>query len=85
MDFIDLVNSKDRDCESKKTISFSQRSPIETKKAIGVKDFDNLGHSFNINNGEVIESALFDRIKKTKEENISLFGKIKRSQQTDRV
>ena len=52
MDFIDLVNSKDRDCESKKKISFSQRSPIETKKAIGVKDFDNLGHSFNINNGE---------------------------------
>lgn len=65
MDFIDLVNSdKDRDCESKKKVSFSQRSPIDTRKSKISKTFDFLGHSFFIEKDEVIESALFDRVKR---------------------
>ena len=65
MDFIDLVNSnEDRDCESKKKVSFAQRSPIYTRKSKISKTFDSLGHSFSIEEGEVIESALFDRVKR---------------------
>ena len=65
MDFIDLVTSeKDRDCESKKKVSFAQRSPIDTRKSNTSKTFDSLGHSFSIEENEVIESALFDRIKR---------------------
>jgi hypothetical protein len=65
MDFIELVNSEsDRDCESKKKISFSQKSPIDTKKSKTEKEFNHLGYSFSINKDEVIESALFDRIKR---------------------
>lgn len=65
MDFIELVNNtKDRDCESKKKISFSQRSPVETKKSNSDNKFGFLGYSFSIKKGEIIESALFDRIKR---------------------
>lgn len=65
MNFIDLVNNeKERDCESKKKISFSQRSPIETKSCIGEKTLTSNGISMNINRDEVIESALFDRVKR---------------------
>lgn len=65
MDFIELVNTeKDRDCESKKKVSFAQKSPIDTRKSKVSKTFDSLGHSFSIEVNEVIESALFDRIKR---------------------
>jgi hypothetical protein len=63
MDFIEAVNNvKQRICEANKKVSYSQRSPIQTKKALKDRKLGSLGLAFSISANEVIESALFDRI-----------------------
>ena len=53
---------KERICESNKKVSFSQRSPIETKAANTDKTFESFGIYFSVASDEVIESALFERV-----------------------
>jgi|GEM_PF-6751061 len=53
---------KERLCDAKKKTSFSQRGSVELKSSNSDKVFENLGISFSVKNGEVIESALFERV-----------------------
>ena len=53
---------KDRQCESNKKVSYAQRSPIETKKANTSGEFRFIGQSFSFGKGEVVESALYEKV-----------------------
>tara|TARA_R110000822_G_scaffold46670_3_gene124195 strand:- start:10759 stop:11295 length:537 start_codon:yes stop_codon:yes gene_type:complete len=53
---------KERLCDAKKKTSFSQRGSIELKSANSDKTFESLDIYFYVYKGEVIESALFERI-----------------------
>jgi len=55
-------NIKNRQCEANKKVSYSQKSSIETKKSTQAGRLESNGQVFPILNGEVIESALFERI-----------------------
>lgn len=55
-------NIKNRQCEANKKVSYSQKSSVETKKATQGGTLASNGQSFTISDGEVIESALFERI-----------------------
>lgn len=57
---------EDRRCEANKKVSYRQRGAIETKKhkeGVSSSKLEVLGSSlsFNFSNGEVIESALFEK------------------------
>lgn len=60
MAFVETI--KERICESNKKVSFSQKSSVETKSANQARKFDSMGQSFSVYKGEVIESALFQRV-----------------------
>jgi hypothetical protein len=53
---------KEKLCDTNKKVSFSQRGSIETKKSKLEMLLESQGIYFKVNNGEIIESAIFERI-----------------------
>lgn len=62
MNFNLIDSVKDRLCEARKKVTYRQRGAIETRKANKSKIVETIAASFNIDKGEVLESALFEKI-----------------------